>query len=255
MEAHLGVLLIAFVASISCRLEKGNPQLRSIAADCFADCRDYRDRGHGNSSGIITTRSQDGECSQESYCSMETDGGGWTVFQRHQSDAVSFNRSWDDYKNGFGDLSDSFWWGNEKLAQALNDGRQYELRIDLFDWERNHAYAKYSHFNVAPESENYRVSFGGYSGTAGGDSFGWWQNRQKFSTFDRDNDGDASVNCGARYGGFWWRYCGFFLPNGRFSRTSDVPGWTGLHWRAWRGRESLRAVSMMFRADDWSITG
>ena len=37
-----------------------------ITANCFTDCLDYRTRGHGSTSGIITTRSQDGECSQES---------------------------------------------------------------------------------------------------------------------------------------------------------------------------------------------
>ena len=149
---------------------------------CFTDCLDYRNHGYCHpTSGIITTRSQDGECNQESYCDMETDGGGWTVFQRHQSDAVSFNRSWEEYKNGFGDLSDSFWWGNEKLAQALNDGRQYELRIDLFDWEGEHRYAKYSHFYVAPESDNYRLNISGYTGNAGGDSFERYQNGEQFT--------------------------------------------------------------------------
>ena len=88
---------------------------------------DYRSHILGHTNRIIITPDHTDTCNQESYCDMETDGGGWTVFQRHQSDAVSFNRNWTEYKNGFGDLSDSFWWGNEKLAHALNDGRQYEL--------------------------------------------------------------------------------------------------------------------------------
>ena len=147
----------------------------------------------------------------------------------------------------------SVWWGNEKLAQALNDGRQYELRIDLFDWEGEHAYAKYNHFYVAPESDNYRLNISGYSGNAGGDSFGPRQSSQQFSTADRDNDAWSDGNCAAQYGGhggFWWRDCGDFTPNARYSRTSSVRrNYWGLHWPQWRPVDySLKAVSMAFRA-------
>ena len=220
---------------------------------CFNDCQDYRNHGLGHTNRIITIPNHAGACNQESYCDMETDGGGWTVFQRHQSDSVSFNRSWDDYKNGFGDLSDSFWWGNEKLAQALNDGRQYELRIDLFDWEGEHRYAQYSHFCVAPESDDYRLNISGYTGNTRADSFGSWVNGEQFSTIDRDNDRASDGNCAAYWGGggFWYSSCGWFFPNGRYSRNSSVPVWWGLHWRDWHGSTySLKAVSMAFRATD-----
>ena len=154
--------------------------------------------------------------------------------------------SWDDYKNGFGDLSDSFWWGNEKLAQALNDGRQYELRIDLFDWEDEHRYAKYSHFHVAPESDNYRLNISGYTGNAGGDSLAD-DNSEQFTTYDRDND-QLNGNCATERGGFWYDSCGAFYPHNPYSYNSNVPRWEGLIWYHWRGKYySLKAISMAFR--------
>ena len=147
----------------------------------------------------------------------------------------------------------TFWWGNEKLAQALNDGRQYELRIDLFDWQGEHRYAKYNQFHVAPESDNYRIRFSGYTGNAGGDSFGAYQNGQQFTTIDRDNDARSSGNCAdvRDGGGFWWGNCGWFRPNGRYYHGGGrVPrSGTGLHWRHWHDSGySLKAVSMAFRA-------
>lgn len=38
------------------------------------------------------------------YCEMRSDGG-WTVFQKRSGGAVSFNRKWAAYKNGFGNLT------------------------------------------------------------------------------------------------------------------------------------------------------
>ena len=142
--------------------------------------------------------------------------------------------------------------GQRETVPSLNDGRQYELRIDLFDWEGEHRYAKYSQFSVAPESDNYRLTVSGYTGNAGGDSFE--QNGNQFTTVDRDNDNWPLGNCASAFGsggGYWWSNCGLFTPNGRYSRTSNAPRWSAVHWFAWRGQEySLKKVSMAFRYTD-----
>ena len=40
----------------------------------------------------------------EVFCDMESYGSGWTVIQQRLNGSVSFNRTWLEYKKGFGNL-------------------------------------------------------------------------------------------------------------------------------------------------------
>ena len=94
---------------------------------------------------------------------MNTDGGGWTVFQRRQDSSVDFYRGWQDYKDGFGNSDGNFWLGLDKIHRLVRSG-QNVLRVDLTDWYSNTVYAKYGTFSVASESNGYRLNIGSYSG-------------------------------------------------------------------------------------------
>ena len=73
--------------------------------------------------------------------------------------------NWADYKNGFGQLTGEFWLGNDYLHLLTKDDQ--DLRVDLVDFDGNTVYAKYTTFAVGSESEKYKFTVGGYSGTAG----------------------------------------------------------------------------------------
>ena len=96
-------------------------------------CKDTLDQGF-NESGVYTIDPGDGYGPFEVYCDMETDGGGWAVFQRREDGSVDFYRDWVDYKNGFGDLDKEFWLGLDKISRLTKESPQ-TIRFDLSDFD------------------------------------------------------------------------------------------------------------------------
>ena len=58
---------------------------------------------------------------------METDGGGWTVFQKRMDGTVNFYRGWKDYLCGFGDFHGEFWLGLNKIHRLTSSNSLYVL--------------------------------------------------------------------------------------------------------------------------------
>ena len=99
----------------------------------------------------------------EVFCDQTTAGGGWTVFQKRYGGAVDFFRGWNDYKQGFGNLTGEFWLGLDKIHR-LTARSSNKLRVDLEDFHGKTAFAEYSSFSVASERAKYLLGLGIYSG-------------------------------------------------------------------------------------------
>ena len=178
------------------------------------------------------------------YCDMDTEGGGWTVFQRRTNGAQNFYLNWDDYVHGFGDVSGEFWLGLQKIRRLTASSTQ--LRVDLADFNGNEKYAKYRTFSVGDNDDKFRLTVSGYSGTTG-DSL-TVDNNQPFSTKDQDND-DDSRHCAQSFtGGWWYKNCGYSNLNGGYYSGPNSPRWKGVFWYHWKGYYySLKATEMKVR--------
>uniref|UniRef100_A0A3B4VCE8 Fibrinogen alpha chain n=1 Tax=Seriola dumerili TaxID=41447 RepID=A0A3B4VCE8_SERDU len=201
----------------------------------------------------------------EVYCQQEGLMGGWLLVQQRESGALSFNRTWAEYRNGFGSVNaqgkGDFWIGNQNLHLLTNQS-EIMLKVELEDWEGGVASAEYT-IRVGSEEEGYALHVSGYIGDAGdalvmpkSDMASFLShNGMKFSTFDKDND-KWEENCAEMYGGGWWyNNCQSANLNGIYYKGSYDPEKNtpyeienGVVWVTYKpANYSLKTVRMFIR--------
>uniref|UniRef100_A0A3P9KXM4 Fibrinogen C-terminal domain-containing protein n=1 Tax=Oryzias latipes TaxID=8090 RepID=A0A3P9KXM4_ORYLA len=180
---------------------------------CPSDCASLYMNGV-HRSGVYTVVTSPGTALPV-YCDMETEGGGWTVFQRR--------------RDGSG---------------------TYSLRIDLQDWSHAHRHALYQSFRIDSEENGYRLHVSGFSGTVE-DSFGWYHDQHSFSTPDTGNICAEISHAGWWFHQcFYANLNGFYYKGGHYSlKAHSLLGPDGIVWFSWKDSDfySLKAVTMMIR--------
>ena len=191
-------------------------------------------------SGIYNITNFCGNCKSvvQGYCDAYTDGGGWLVVQRRKDGSVSFNRSWVEYEEGFGDLNGEFWYGLTPLYCLTSEG-QWELHIDLTHTNGTKTYLRYKQFAVGSASDKYPLKISQYKGIYPIDPFydgtyGIYRklNGMKFTTKDRDNDlysRNCAVSGNGRNSNGWWFYsCASIQLNQQYNQVYKI--YDGRSW-------------------------
>ncbi|XP_053197643.1 microfibril-associated glycoprotein 4-like [Scomber japonicus] len=219
-----------------------------LLLDLPLDCSDIHNNDNSQLSGVYTIYPIGATSAVQVYCDMDSAGGGWTVFQRRMDGSVNFYRPWDHYKKGFGNAAGEYWLGLESLFH-LTQSRNIELRVDMEDFSGNKAFARYSSFSIESETYGYRLHVSGFTDGGAGDGL-LFHNGQKFSTFDKDQDSNSSVNCARKFlGAFWYNACLSTNPNGVYRWGADATIHAlGVEWYHWKGDNySLKTISMKIR--------
>ncbi|XP_071412235.1 fibrinogen alpha chain [Pithys albifrons albifrons] len=244
-----------------------SPGGKRRTANTGKDCDDIRQKHtSGAKSGIFKIKPAGSNKVLSVYCDQETTLGGWLLIQQRMDGSVNFNRTWQDYKRGFGSVDGrgqgEFWLGNENMHLLTQNDTL--LRVELEDWDGNTVYAEYI-AQVGPEAEGYALAVSSYEGTAGDALIAGWLEegteytshaQMKFSTFDRDQD-HWEENCAEMYGGGWWyNSCqaanlnGIYYLGGHYDPRYNIPYEieNGVVWLPFKASDySLKTVRMKIR--------
>lgn len=163
----------------------------------------------------------------ERYCAFATTGAAWTVIQRRTEQLGHFNRSWDEYRAGFGSLERDFWFGNEFIHRLVYRD-DYELRIELQDHLDVTVWAEYGIFRLDSESYNYQLVIGKLNENSSTSDALSYHNRMDFKSSDWN--GDCS--------GWWFDHC--------LEAQSNLNG-QRIIWGNWHNEYLVKASRMLIR--------
>lgn len=177
----------------------------------------------------------------------------WIVIQQRLDGRSCFNQSYVIYELGFGDFSNNFWLGLEKMYQ-LTINAPYRLRIEMQSVDQDKWFsAEYDSFFLTSKSLGYALYVSGYVGDAGDalnvniNSGIYSQNGMKFSAFDSDHDLSAYTNCAADdQSGFWYNQCSYACLNCVYNTTKF--NWKTLYDRGLVVSSQLKTSRMMAKA-------
>ena len=179
----------------------------------------------------------------EVFCDQETQGGGWTVVQQRLNGSLSFDRTWDEYKAGFGTVGgkSEMWLGNNRIHSLTT--QKTELLIELTAFDGTEGFAYYSHFHITGEDLWYKLSVGGFSGNIP-DKLEW-HNNLNFSV----------TKCGAATSSSGWWFtpsCGKALLNSKYGNETDSMMWSGFpHTGA--HKDKIKKTTMKIRRKEGKV--
>ncbi|KAK6187230.1 hypothetical protein SNE40_005301 [Patella caerulea] len=154
-------------------------------------------------------------------CAIKSTGW-WTAIQRRRKGCkeVDFNRTWDEYVDGFGDTHGEYWLGLKHAYDIIQLKGPCRLLIVwwLNDKTRHSAY--YNGFNLTDASNGYNISLSGMQERDNATDYltdgSYSIAGRPFSTYDRDFSG---YGCPERLNGGWWYprtpNCSLMNPSGR----------------------------------------
>ncbi|XP_052233782.1 SCO-spondin-like [Dreissena polymorpha] len=235
------------------------PGLSTHTQGCYADqcqmkdCSVLLSSGAARLSGVYNITTPLTHTNIQVYCDMETDGGGWTVFQKRFNGSEDFYRNFRDYENGFGSVHAEHWLGL-KYIHEITSSASYLLRVDIVHPNGSKGYDVYGDFSVQPGT-NYTLNIGSQLRSNGvlieysfikSLKLGAIPAGNAFTTYDHDADRGSHGNCAELYkGGWWYNNCYQYINLNGLYLPGQVAGYQAMCYDSFIG---IAASTMMFKS-------
>ncbi|KAL8571592.1 hypothetical protein ACOMHN_061746 [Nucella lapillus] len=174
-----------------------------------ADCEECAAKGllTNSSQGVFSLRHPPYSSAIPMFCEFAPSGKFVrAVIASRVNASASFNLSWQEYREGFGDPHSrhAYWLGLEKLHQLVSLKR-YTLQFNVKLVYNNSNYSqKYQNFTLGNEASGYAI---GFSVPVNKEKLGDCLSDLRgapFSTYDEDHDESSTVHCAKQHGAGWW---------------------------------------------------
>ena len=168
-------------------------------------------------------------------CDQNTEGGGWIMYQRRVDGALSFQKNWKEYTEGFGTNGDGkteLWLGNENVYQVLQTYQagpirfEWEMRLEADTKDENNACWLLSQkFRMLNAANKYAIDW--FWGRVGGNAFNMTEdfNHLRLRSFKTVDSPDGHSTCCNQHKGGWWyakRYCIRMFLNGNYPNSMYI---------------------------------
>ncbi|XP_041372488.1 uncharacterized protein LOC121385775 isoform X2 [Gigantopelta aegis] len=172
-------------------------------------------------SGVFTIQPRDSGLALHAYCDIEDNKTAWLVIQRKSNGSTNFNKTWYEYRDGFGEIDSDYWLGNNDIHRITKQG-QYELQIDLETNTAEKKHVMYDTFYVHSKYTYFTLNVIGFHGDI--KDLLSPSDGKLFRTFDKmkiDNFCDEP-----EVGAFWLSSC-FSLNLSKGNKTTWPPWCNG----------------------------
>ncbi|XP_045166602.2 fibrinogen-like protein 1 [Mercenaria mercenaria] len=210
----------------------------------YNDCDDVLRSGSYRESGNYVVFLNSSEPLQV-YCNFESVEARTPIMQQKYG-RENFQRYWHDYEYGFGNAASGDFWMGLKHMKRLTDTGFNVLTVTLQDCKNTIKVIRYNYFRLGPAYQRYPLRIGSYvSSSVLPDDF-YHNNGMQFATIDRPDHHNCATH---QRGGWWYNYCSFSLPTGRYYigcyYKPSGGFYDGIYYKDWHGfGYSLKYIKM-----------